>query len=243
MQRLLLADELSDSPATPRSPSTPRGVPSTPKGGKKGSVEKLKSFRAGQHGTDDKAASNHDGWTFTSDVSESECVRLMLLAQGTSRHFRGFTMPEIERLANIFYFFSLSAGEDVVVAGEASSFFALIVNGRVDLILPPNPDGTDRFVPMYKGDTLGDISYFSGGVRTGTCRCKQNGTILAVRPTRRRAHSSTRELACAYALRQYQHDVPAVQPVLTRVAHEQRRIGLAELPYTDMMHRVHEHMH
>jgi CRP-like cAMP-binding protein len=91
-------------------------------------------------------------------------------------------MPEIEKLAQIFSFFKLSNGEDVVVAGEAATFFVLVVNGRVDLIHPPATDGSERTVAMYKGDTLGDVSYFSGRYRTGTCRCRQNGTIIALLP-------------------------------------------------------------
>ena len=123
-----------------------------------------------------------DAWDFESDVAAPERVRLMLLAQGTSKYFRGFMQNEIGVLANLFSFFTLRNGDDVICAGERASFFALIVNGRVDLMLPPASDGSERSVPMYKGDTLGDVSYFSGGARSGSCRCRQNGTVIAVLP-------------------------------------------------------------
>ena len=123
-----------------------------------------------------------DQWTFTNDIGKAEAIDLLITAQGLSRYFRGFTLPEIEKLCHVMNFFVVNNGVDVLIKGEQASFFAVILNGRVDLMLPPNADGSERSVPMYKGDTIGDITYFMGGQRTGTCRCKQNGTVLAILP-------------------------------------------------------------
>ena len=122
----------------------------------------------------------NDEWTFTNDIDTGEALELLITAQALSKYFRGFTVPELQKLCNILNFFVLKNGVDVLKKGEQASFFALILEGRIDLLLPPGTDGGERSVPMYRGDTLGDITYFMGGSRTGNCRCKQNGTVVAI---------------------------------------------------------------
>ena len=134
-------------------------------------------------------------WDLADDCTEAQAVEMLLSAQGVSRFFRGFSTPEVHRLSELMNFLALSAGEEVLVKGERATFFAVVMTGRVDilagecppvrLLMPPTPIPrmgrlpvesvmpiyTKVHIPMYKGETVGELTYFCGGHRTATCRC------------------------------------------------------------------------
>ena len=109
------------------------------------------------------------------DVSFDIALESLTVAQGFSKHFRGFVNSDLEKLAKDWMqFFEVAKDDAVVVEGEKATFFCVVLRGAIIV-----EKGSLKRT-TYKGEMFGEMSFFSGGIRNATCRSAQHGTVVGV---------------------------------------------------------------
>ena len=67
------------------------------------------------------------------------------------------------------------AGDDIVVEGDSSGSFYIIVRGRVEVI-----QGNSRIASLEDGDYFGEIALLTGSARIATVRALTRSTCIAL---------------------------------------------------------------
>jgi CRP-like cAMP-binding protein len=64
-------------------------------------------------------------------VTAQETFELMSYAAGYSQYWRGFISGELEVLSKVMILQRVQKGEQMLVSGEAATFFGLVISGSV----------------------------------------------------------------------------------------------------------------
>ncbi|MGE0385794.1 MAG: GAF domain-containing protein [Gammaproteobacteria bacterium] len=115
-------------------------------------------------------------------VSPAE-LDIALRAQRTARLracplFAALTGPEIAKLATRFDERSVAAGEQFIAQGDADPTLYVLASGALEVF---RVDGAGLEVPLavvHAGEPIGEMGYFSGGVRTASVRALEASEML-----------------------------------------------------------------
>jgi CRP-like cAMP-binding protein len=112
--------------------------------------------------------------TWRSDVSERHIATLLreVQASGSGDIFRGFTDDDFNLMSQLMTVFQVSAGERIMCRGERSSFVCLVLAGSLRA-------NVSEFttIPIKKGQFIGDVAAFEGGLRVVDVDAATAGTI------------------------------------------------------------------
>jgi hypothetical protein len=89
--------------------------------------------------------------------AKSQAFDLLEKAQGSSAGFRGFSTDELNRILEHGTFIKPKVGDKVLVAGEPSSFFVLVLSGAVEVVNAIESTGGSKIL-IQKGELLGDLA-------------------------------------------------------------------------------------
>ena len=95
--------------------------------------------------------------------------------------FRAFGFEEVERISAFSGAKSYQAGEYVFQRGDSGTHFFVVLDGRVDIVLP-SEDGESNLVVgrMEKGDIFGVAPLLGFERYTAAARCSMESSVLAV---------------------------------------------------------------
>jgi len=107
-------------------------------------------------------------------LSESEAAAVLRQCQGRSAFFTNLNSAEISILAANSDVLRLSLGEKVFTENERASFVGLVVEGSVAV------SRSGKFVTtLGEGEILGEMSFFTGGVRNADISTNEPSTLIA----------------------------------------------------------------
>jgi hypothetical protein len=89
--------------------------------------------------------------------AKSQAFDLLEKVQGSSAGFRGFSTDELNRILEHGTFIKPKVGDKVLVAGEPSSFFVLVLSGAVEVVNAIESTGGSKIL-IQKGELLGDLA-------------------------------------------------------------------------------------
>ncbi len=98
--------------------------------------------------------------------------------------FQAFGFEEVERISAFSGAKSYQAGEHVFRRGDSGTHFFVVLDGRIDLVLPSD-DGESNLVVgrMEKGDIFGLAPMLGFDRFTAGARCSTESSVLAVEAT------------------------------------------------------------
>jgi len=95
--------------------------------------------------------------------------------------FRSFSFEEVEQISTFSGTKTLETGEHVFCEGGEGSHFFVMLDGKVNLVLPAEDRDSSMVVGrMVKGDIFGVSPLLGLGRYTTNARCAVGSTVLAV---------------------------------------------------------------
>ncbi len=90
--------------------------------------------------------------------------------------FRALSPEDIRKLARIGRFIEVRRGEILVRQGDAADVLYYVLNGRFAVQVDERPGQINE---IGRGEPIGEIAFFRGGMRTANVRAKRDSLVLA----------------------------------------------------------------
>jgi hypothetical protein len=113
--------------------------------------------------------------TLASDIDPSRALELLRDLQSHNDLFKVFTNDDLVLMSQGLSVLRLEPGEKIISKGEQASFAGIILEGEFGAVLSE----TNTTIPLKRGDLVGEMSYFLGGIRTADIVTVQP-SVLAV---------------------------------------------------------------
>ncbi|MEZ5900230.1 MAG: cyclic nucleotide-binding and patatin-like phospholipase domain-containing protein [Hyphomicrobiaceae bacterium] len=102
----------------------------------------------------------------------SEHVRLSTVAA-----FKGLNEADLARLEALLSPIPVTRGTALVREGEAADALYVVVTGRFSVDVAGHEEPVAE---ISSGDTIGEIAFFAGGLRTATCRAIRDSVVVSL---------------------------------------------------------------
>ncbi|MEO0402260.1 MAG: patatin-like phospholipase family protein [Pseudomonadota bacterium] len=99
-------------------------------------------------------------------------AELIVLLQGISG-FSALSLPVLEQMADVAVYRDVDRGELLIVEGDPADVLYIVLKGRFTVLAGPR-----AIAEIAKGEPIGELAFFAGGMRTASVVAARNSTVM-----------------------------------------------------------------